>query len=102
MNGKGGLVHWDDVEPQKDDEGHFGAAWRFLGRAAGCVEVTVNRGDLLSHVGLARELSSAGSGDVALTAIPGAGSPTFRYEQGSPEGAKERILSAAHQRVVKS
>jgi phenylalanyl-tRNA synthetase beta chain len=49
------------------------------------VEVTVNRGDLLSHVGLARELSSAGSGDVALTAIPGAGSPTFRYEQGSPE-----------------
>jgi uncharacterized cupin superfamily protein len=41
--GGGGLVHWDEVEPERDDGGHFGAAWRFLGRAAGCVEVTVNR-----------------------------------------------------------
>ncbi|HET8653110.1 MAG TPA: cupin domain-containing protein [Gaiellaceae bacterium] len=43
MNGDGGLVHWDDVEPVRDDEGHFGGAWRFLGREAGCVEVTVSR-----------------------------------------------------------
>jgi len=44
--GDGGLVHWDDVEPQRDDEGHFGFAVRRLGRAAGCVEVTVNRAEI--------------------------------------------------------
>ena len=49
------------------------------------VEVTVNRGDLLSHIGIARELASAGSGDIALTAIPRAHKPTVRYEMGSPE-----------------
>ncbi|MEQ1855937.1 MAG: phenylalanine--tRNA ligase subunit beta [Longimicrobiales bacterium] len=49
------------------------------------VEVTVNRGDLLSHVGIARELAEIGSGDITLTTIPGAPSPTFRYEQGAPE-----------------
>ncbi len=46
MNGEGGLVHWDDVEAQRDDEGHFGFAVRRLGRAAGCVEVTVNRAEI--------------------------------------------------------
>jgi phenylalanyl-tRNA synthetase beta chain len=35
------------------------------------VEVTANRGDLLSHVGLARELASAGDGRVALEPLPG-------------------------------
>ena len=44
--GEGGLVHWDDVEPQRDDEGHFGFAVRRLGRAAGCVAVTVNRAEI--------------------------------------------------------
>ena len=38
VNGEGGLVHWDDVEAQRDDEGHFGFAVRRLGRAAGCIE----------------------------------------------------------------
>ena len=46
VSGDGGLVHWDDVEPQRDDEGHFGFAVRRLGRAAGCVEVTVNRAEI--------------------------------------------------------
>lgn len=41
--GEGGLVHWDDVEPVRGDEGHIAGAWRMLGRAAGSVTVTVNR-----------------------------------------------------------
>ena len=49
MNGEGGLVHWDDVEAQRDDEGHFGFAVRRLGRAAGCVEVTVNRAEQIGN-----------------------------------------------------
>ena len=46
MSGDGGLVHWNDVEPQRDDEGHFGFAVRRLGGAAGCVAVTVNRAEI--------------------------------------------------------
>jgi uncharacterized cupin superfamily protein len=41
--GEGGLVHWDDVEPVRGDEGHIAGAWRELGRAAGSMTVTVNR-----------------------------------------------------------
>jgi len=43
------------------------------------VEVTANRGDLLSHVGIARELAAAGSGNIRLPSIPGdpALSPTY-------------------------
>ena len=37
------------------------------------VEVTPNRGDLLSHVGIARELHPEGQGGIALPAFPGAG-----------------------------
>ena len=36
------------------------------------VEVTANRGDLLSHVGVARELASEGEGRVELPQLPGA------------------------------
>ena len=36
------------------------------------VEVTPNRGDLLSHLGVARELSPCGAGEVVLPKIPGA------------------------------
>ena len=36
------------------------------------VEVTANRGDLLSHLGLARELVAAGDGELRLEPIPGA------------------------------
>jgi uncharacterized cupin superfamily protein len=43
LTGDGGLVHWDDVEPIRGDEGHLGGAWRRLGRAAGSQKVTVNR-----------------------------------------------------------
>jgi uncharacterized cupin superfamily protein len=43
VSGDGGLVHWDDVEPKRGDEGHLGGAWRFLGHAAGSSKVTVNR-----------------------------------------------------------
>jgi phenylalanyl-tRNA synthetase beta chain len=49
------------------------------------VEVTVNRGDLLSHLGLARELATSGSGPVALTAIPGAPALSLSYREGTPE-----------------
>ncbi|MDZ7779616.1 MAG: phenylalanine--tRNA ligase subunit beta [Gemmatimonadota bacterium] len=35
------------------------------------VEVTANRGDLLSHLGLARELAPAGEGRVVLPELPG-------------------------------
>jgi phenylalanyl-tRNA synthetase beta chain len=36
------------------------------------VEITANRGDLLSHFGLARELAAAGDGELRLQPIPGA------------------------------
>jgi phenylalanyl-tRNA synthetase beta chain len=49
------------------------------------VEVTVNRGDLLSHVGLARELASAGSGEVTLPELPGAPAVALTYERRTPE-----------------
>jgi uncharacterized cupin superfamily protein len=39
----GGLVHWDDVEPQRAERGHLAGSWRELGREAGSVRVTVNR-----------------------------------------------------------
>jgi uncharacterized cupin superfamily protein len=41
--GEGGLVHWDDVEPQRAERGHLAGSWRELGREAGSVRVTVNR-----------------------------------------------------------
>jgi phenylalanyl-tRNA synthetase beta chain len=43
------------------------------------VEVTSNRGDLLSHVGIARELASEGHGSVVLPAIPGDPGLTLDY-----------------------
>ena len=49
------------------------------------VEVTSNRGDLLSHVGLARELATAGTGDVLLTELPGGARSALTYQEGVPE-----------------
>ncbi len=49
------------------------------------VEVTANRGDLLSHVGVAREVADAGSGEVVLPPVPDDPGPTFEYEEGAPE-----------------
>jgi len=49
------------------------------------VEVTVNRGDLLSHAGVARELAGFGEGRVVLPELPGDPGFDFEYEEGSPE-----------------
>ncbi|HUF75898.1 MAG TPA: phenylalanine--tRNA ligase subunit beta [Longimicrobiales bacterium] len=49
------------------------------------VEVTANRGDLLSHVGLARELAPDGRGEVAFPELPGDPDADFSYEEGAPE-----------------
>jgi uncharacterized cupin superfamily protein len=46
---QGGVVHWDDVEAFPDEEGHFAATWRFLGRAAGAKDYTVNRIDIVPN-----------------------------------------------------
>jgi phenylalanyl-tRNA synthetase beta chain len=42
------------------------------------VEVTANRGDLLSHLGLARELAAAGDGELGLEPVSGAPSLEWR------------------------
>ncbi|MDX1646867.1 MAG: phenylalanine--tRNA ligase subunit beta [Longimicrobiales bacterium] len=52
------------------------------------VEVTANRGDLLSHAGVARELASEGGGRVVLPDIPGSPEPPFEYREGAPEVAE--------------
>ncbi len=59
------------------------------------VEITANRGDLLSHAGVARELAPAGTSGVLLPPIPG-GTPLsleLRTDprQASEEGATVRI-----------
>ena len=48
------------------------------------VEVTSNRGDLLSHVGIARELASEG-GVLRLPEVPGDPRVKPEYRQGAPE-----------------
>ncbi len=49
--------------------------WRFD------VEVTANRGDLLSHVGIAREVAPLGEGSVRLPEIPGVAPLTLEFER---------------------
>ncbi|HUP51493.1 MAG TPA: phenylalanine--tRNA ligase subunit beta [Longimicrobiales bacterium] len=49
------------------------------------VEVTANRGDLLSHVGVARELAHEGAGTVVFPDIPGDPGEPLTYEEGTPE-----------------
>jgi len=49
------------------------------------VEVTANRGDLLSHLGVARELAREGKGKVALPKLPRAPRTAFEYLEGAPE-----------------
>lgn len=46
------------------------------------VEVTANRGDLLSHIGVARELAPGGAADLVAPAIPGAPDLTLGFERG--------------------
>ncbi len=49
------------------------------------VEVTPNRGDWLSHVGVAREVAPGGAGGVTLEPIPGASPIEFEVETGESE-----------------
>ena len=49
------------------------------------VETTSNRGDLLSHVGVARELAAEGHGRATLAVIPGASEPALTYVEGERE-----------------
>lgn len=48
------------------------------------VEVTSNRGDLLSHVGIARELAAPGSGGLTLPDIPRDPGLDLTYVEGAP------------------
>jgi phenylalanyl-tRNA synthetase beta chain len=47
------------------------------------VEITANRGDLLSHAGVARELASEGGGAVVLPPIPGDRGDALAYVEGT-------------------
>ena len=51
------------------------------------VETTSNRGDLLSHLGIARELAAEGSGTVRLPDVPGAPSLALDWVEGGDEVA---------------
>jgi len=49
------------------------------------VEITSNRGDLLSHIGIARELAAEGDGRTVLPEIPGDPGLALAWEDGAPE-----------------
>ncbi len=54
------------------------------------VEVTPNRGDLLSHVGIARELHPEGQGGIVLPSLPGMTSgPAPSFARGSSESGSD-------------
>ena len=55
------------------------------------VEITANRGDLLSHVGVARELASEGEGRVELPALPGVPDITMEYLSAAPTVAHDGV-----------
>ena len=55
------------------------------------VEVTANRGDLLSHVGVARELASQAEGRVELPALPGAAAVDPGYIVAAPAVAHDDV-----------
>ena len=63
------------------------------------VEVTANRGDLLSHVGVARELAPAGADSVTLPPVPGGGGNPWGRQEGpsvgesSPDGPSRAASS---------
>ena len=60
------------------------------------VEVTPNRGDLLSHVGIARELHPEGQGGITLPAFPGE-SPTLTAS--FARGTNESSSAGVHIRI---
>jgi uncharacterized cupin superfamily protein len=37
------IIHWDEVEPRRNERGHLAASWRDLGRAVGSVKVGLKR-----------------------------------------------------------
>jgi phenylalanyl-tRNA synthetase beta chain len=49
------------------------------------VETTTNRGDLLSHVGIARELAAEGPGGLTLPPIPGGSEPALSWTRHESE-----------------
>ncbi|NNF28823.1 MAG: phenylalanine--tRNA ligase subunit beta, partial [Gemmatimonadetes bacterium] len=49
------------------------------------VEVTPNRGDVLSHIGVARELHPDGASAIRLPEIPGGGQPEVRFLRDAKE-----------------
>jgi phenylalanyl-tRNA synthetase beta chain len=51
------------------------------------VEVTPNRGDLLSHVGVAREVIRGDEGPIRLPEIPGSTRPSYAYAEGGEEAS---------------
>ena len=55
------------------------------------VEITANRGDLLSHVGVARELSPQGAGEPALPEIPGGSPVALSLETGKEVASKQGV-----------
>lgn len=55
------------------------------------VEITANRGDLLSHVGVVRELSPQGAGEPALPEIPGGTPLTLSLETGPQEASAKGV-----------
>lgn len=56
------------------------------------VEVTPNRGDLLSHVGIARELHPDGQGGIALPEFPtGSGRPQISFARGGSESTSAGV-----------
>jgi len=55
------------------------------------VEITANRGDLLSHAGVARELASEGEGRVELPGIAGDPSVELSFDQSSPEARRGQL-----------
>jgi phenylalanyl-tRNA synthetase beta chain len=55
------------------------------------VEITANRGDLLSHVGVVRELSPQGAGEPALPAIPGGSPVTLSLQTDGDEASNQGV-----------
>jgi phenylalanyl-tRNA synthetase beta chain len=51
------------------------------------VDVTANRPDLLSHLGVARELAPGGQADLRLPAVPGAAAPAEPVRPAGSEGS---------------
>lgn len=55
------------------------------------VEITSNRGDLLSHVGIARELAAEGTGTAVLAELPGTPALAPSYLEGTEEATERGV-----------